>query len=557
MKNMDVSNESLILQFRVEGGDIVVLDIGHLELPSDISLAFKRAILAHLGHTALSTKRQAFLALKKFSVFLIEERLELIRPLPKNILHSFRDWLVINYKVHAAKNTMLMVTSLLAWCRRNVPGILHKETGFIVPRIFVPLPMKQKTIDGDALKNILSACYAEIEVVEANIAFGKRLFAGEVRDSDERRKASYLLQLLDQGCGDIPEYAVCRKNRKNIRLVDEFGGIVKLNKLLWLSSECVFPFYLAILIQTSGNPEAILRLEQDCISPHPLRNDLENLKWEKGRSRKEQRVDFPTGKKWSSPSIIRLLMELTASSRLRCAEWEQKYLFLTRCRGGTFGRFGLSNLNLQLHSFIKRNQLPQFTLRSLRASGAVAHHRAGGSMESAKSRLNHMSLGTTAIYTDTDDLAEKHDQVIRKFQGELVRISLRKPSQDTQTFLIADAVTNGADTVFGFRCKDPYNGIASGSKPGSLCKQFMKCATCPGALIPLDDVKTAARLLDAYEALNVARARATTEGWWQRYKALYESTYLILQNELIPAIDKKVKERALTLSNSALIPWIE
>jgi hypothetical protein len=85
-------------------------------------------------------------------------------------------------------------------------------------------------------------------------------------------------------------------------------------------------------------------------------------------------------------------------------------------------------------------------------------------------------------------------------------------------------------------------GIGKGAKKGQLCEQFHRCATCPGALIILDDVRIVARLMRAHNELLVAKQRSLAEGWWPRYEVYYLPTLKIIETEILSAVTEDVKK---------------
>ncbi|HKU28270.1 MAG TPA: hypothetical protein VJQ54_22575, partial [Candidatus Sulfotelmatobacter sp.] len=110
---------------------------------------------------------------------------------------------------------------------------------------------------------------------------------------------------------------------------------------------------------------------------------------------------------------------------------------------------------------------------------------------------------------------------------------------------------------FGFGCKDPFAGLAPGSEPGRMCLQFFRCATCPGALIPVDDIRVVARLLSASEALRQARQQSIREGWTMRFEVMYGPVQAILDQEILPILGEAIVERARQLVDTNRLPWIE
>ncbi|MEM8511682.1 hypothetical protein RCH14_000973 [Massilia sp. MP_M2] len=177
-------------------------------------------------------------------------------------------------------------------------------------------------------------------------------------------------------------------------------------------------------------------------------------------------------------------------------------------------------------------------------------------MESARLRLNHKDARTTQIYTPLSDRADEHAKVIRKYQGQLIKMSLEYGKKDDGPHN-KNSEDKPAQTVFGFGCKDPFAGIARESAKGKLCMNFAGCATCPGAIVVLDDVNSVARLLASQQALINARIRALNQGWWPRYKSLYADTLRIIESDLLPRIHPDIVELASKISKNTSLPHLD
>jgi len=91
----------------------------------------------------------------------------------------------------------------------------------------------------------------------------------------------------------------------------------------------------------------------------------------------------------------------------------------------------------------------------------------------------------------------------------------------------------------------------------SLCEQFYRCATCPGALIVLDDVKIIAKLLQARKDLLEAKERAVVEGWWPRYETYYLPSLRILETEIVPAIASDLRMQAEAYAVTVPVPALD
>lgn len=82
--------------------------------------------------------------------------------------------------------------------------------------------------------------------------------------------------------------------------------------------------------------------------------------------------------------------------------------------------------------------------------------------------------------------------------------------------------------MFGFGCKDPFAGIAPGSRVGELCTNFLGCLTCPNAVIASDPT-TVARLLQARAHLCGAAAQLDPARW----EAIYAPQLRILEEDIL------------------------
>ena len=522
----------------------------------EVAAGLARALVGQFGHTSLEAQRQAWRCLRKFASFLVESRTPQTPYLPPDVLARFRDWLgTASLASSTAQSVLNVVGATLSWCYRNVPAIMSPATTLVVQGFVRSAPAPRAALGPDGLKAILAACYSEIEEVEARLSVGQRILDNRPANTAESELAALVARLLELGNGDIPLIKEIHNSRLGLgHRVNKLGGTRALVRSLWLTTEGLFPFFLAILAQTSGNPFAVLSMGRDCIRHHPLREDLERVVWLKLRSHGEQHAEFPKGRRWSAPELCRRLMALNAKLVACSPPEDQGSLFLCKRSSRDVGTMKFQMLHILLDAFIKRHGLASFDFKDLRKAGAAAHHHATGSVIAAQRRLNHRSVTTTARYTRIEDRSEAHDAVIRKFQGQLMLSAAQRPPAAT----LPNAVPAvGHETVFGFQCADPFAGVAPGSTAGSPCLQFQRCATCPGALIPLDDAQVVARLLATWRALGDARKRSLEEGWWPRFKEAYEPTRLILQDELLPAVAPAVRERAAALPTAAAMLHLE
>ncbi|MDR7332717.1 hypothetical protein [Roseateles asaccharophilus] len=550
----------------VDGGTVCLYSNGRLINTFDFTAAgFKpelanalaRAIVGQFGHTSLEAQRQSWRCLRKLSAFLNAAGVEQKPNLPHDVLSRFRDWLAVSGLASStAQSTLNVVSATLAWCYRNVPAVLSPATSLLVQGFVRTAPVVRPPLTPAELKAILAACYADIEETEAKLAAGRRIIEGRPANAEEAELAPIVSKLLELGGGDLPRLRDIFSSRVGLGTrVFKMGGTDMLLGRLWLTTEAIFPFYVAILAQTSGNPYAILAMQRGCLRDHPLREDLERVVWLKLRSHSEQHAEFPKGRTWSAPELCRRLMALNEGLLEQCIPEDRDKLFICKKKKiREVGAMKFQMMHVLLDQFIGRHQLPGFDFKDLRKAGAAAHHQATGSVVAAQRRLNHRSVVTTARYTRIEDRSDAHDAVIRKFQGQLMSGVVREGAVRDSTVKQRPA---GHETVFGFSCADPFAGVAPGSIVGKPCLQFHRCATCPGALITLDDATVVARLLATGRALDEARERSLKEGWWPRFKEAYEPTRLILQDELLPAVAPAIREKALSLPTAAAMLHLE
>lgn len=533
-----------------------VLDFDELGFTSQVTKALVRGHAALEGGHTLETQRLAWRHLRLFASALSEHPHPIGR-LPRSSLADLdRALEQTNFTEKKRASVHNTVSRMLRWCLRNFPKVIDPDTVVVATKYskYVDLPVSKDAPSEDVLKQFLAACYLEIEAVESRVEHYRALCLKPEASTD----ADLLLSILQIGRGQFATVSQMLKTPGGPALVLRIrasGGYRALASKFNVTPCDVFPFYLAILIQTSGNPQAIMNLERACIKPHPLRTDLERIHWDKGRASRQQVVDFPVSKSWAAPNLARRLMTLNQDLVSSAPVVYQRAVFLCRSNLGFITRPSWQQLHNEFVAFRQRNQLPKFDLKLFRKAGARMHHRAGRAVVAAQQRLNHVSVATTLRYTPLADRREEHDLTIHRFQGEMMKEAASSTEAVTERSNPSKAA-RPTHTVFGFECADPLAGIAPGSSRGQVCVQFQRCATCPGALIQVDDPHVVARILSARDALIDAERRAWREGWAARFVSVYEPTLQILRNEILPAISEPVLRMAERVA-SIPIPVLE
>jgi len=101
--------------------------------------------------------------------------------------------------------------------------------------------------------------------------------------------------------------------------------------------------------------------------------------------------------------------------------------------------------------------------------------------------------------------------------------------------------------MFGFDCKDPFAGVAPGTRPGELCTHFLGCFTCPNAVVT-GDPACLARLLQAREHLRAASQHLHPARW----EAVYAPSLRILEEDILTRFS--ARELAAATPLTAMLP---
>ena len=516
-----------------------------------VAKSLVRAFVSLNGANTLESQRASWVLIQRFGRFALETFGRVDR-LPRESLHGFDAWLL--QKKFSGKSvgaTLNAVIRHLRWCLRNAPKAVNPRielarTPYAARVQRAEAPTDAAVPDEELIRRILVACRQEIETVKERMIAIRSL----AQSSGKNNLADLLKQLLKIGNGSLPsQKQLLSAPRGQMILLEtrQYGRLRGIQAEYYLNIDDLFPFYLAILVQTSGNPVSLLRARRNCFMDVPLRPDLERMVWDKERAGREQAIDFPKDKTWSAPNVARMLQSLNEELREFASAEDSDALFLCRNHHSRVTRPSWQALHNAFREFRRRNDLPKFDLKSLRKAGARLHHRAARSLAAAKHRLQHADERTTEKYTPLSDRREQHDKVILRFQGVLMSSILKYESPKKGGLKSKHPVLAPAETLFGFGCKDPLSGVAPGSKSGETCLLFFQCATCPGAIIVVDDPACVARLLRSHDQLLQEHSRALKEGWSARFEQMYGPTLSILRSSVLPAISSHTLEKAREL----------
>jgi len=530
------------------------LELRKFKIARKIEAEIARGFIALYGAAVMGGIRIAMRSIRRLLESVSKEASSNIDVFPVDTLQRY----IASIKILKLGNSAFVSSihaprKILSWLQRNgtcVPARLD----FIIedlPRVD-DKGGQAKISEGD-LKRIIELCFESIEKIENRL---EKLMPIMGRDSSPEGVVTS--KVLKLGKGKFVKFAELRKIGVSDRLfreITEVGGYRHLIARTKLNLNDVFVFYLALLCLTGANPEGFMYMTNEDIVPHPMRKDLERVYWDKERAGREQYQDFPAKKQWSAPELIRRCLKLNAGMRSQEDCYQPNMVFVCWTRVGAPRVPSKQSLHNCLNDFIKENGLPEFDFRDLRVINAKVHHKAGGSILAAKRKLNHKQISTTEIYTPLSDISNLHDAKIYRYQGSFIDESfsgiegLKVGGQSPSSRI--------AQSIFGFGCKDPLSGIAPSSQPGVLCLQFTQCATCPGAIVPIDDIEVVSRLLAAEKKLTLTLEKAKSEGWLSRFKTLYEPTLMILREQILPKVPDLAKELAAQRSQYISFPAID
>ena len=525
-----------------------VIDFRSLGLPQDVRSALTDAFWNHVGPRQPSAITFQWHHLRAFGRFVAETgSVHQVADLDRTLLLRYIEWLGQQrtaagtpWTKSTRAVTYTVLRKLLQWLERCRPGLIKP-----INYPYNPFPGRRreaqhrKRLSVQHLRAILRACEKDIQDSRA-----LRLKVAEERQSARANNAprfasrGALLEYIDTHCGGIIPPAKSVQFWKLERALAAHGGTRQIAPCLYPTSEALMPYYIAILIHTAGNPESIAALRTDCLHPIPLLDDREMLIWEKARASTLQRRTFRRDAPFDPPALVREILEWTTRLRRPVAAPLRNRLFLYKGPGDVTS-LGPTNLVYARRRFLQRHQLPDFELAAIRPSVLTAFYRASGDLSQVRTIANHAHLSTTVAYVESPEVQAQNRIRVATLQSAFLG-HVRDPSasagltaaQRQQCALsatrYAQIPAGEAVSMFGFSCKDPFSGVAPGTRAGELCTNFLGCLTCPNAILTHDE-RTLARLLQARDHLRVASCEIHPARW----AAIYAPQLQILEQDIL------------------------
>jgi len=356
----------------------MLVDFSSLHLPAELSRALADAFWNQVGVRAAPTVRTYWHHMRIFGRFVAETQVvNSISDVGTTLLVRYIEWLNKQrsqegkpWSKGTRYSTYTTLRTLLLWVLQNRPGVLG-EIEFPLN----PFPWKNRDVErvskipAQDLRAILRACERDITDSRAvRDEAEKEIAASRISATDSIHTRGDLLRFIDERYGGIvPPWRVVH-SRGHCALqqaLAKHGYGRRIERYLYPQAESIFAYYLAILIHSAGNPEAIAALEVDCVQPIPLLDDRELLVWSKPRASALQRRSFRNLDSFEPPMLVRELLQWTQRLRPHAAVADRHSLFLYKSTQGV-SALSMPMIKQLDARFVTRHRLPHFTFASIR-----------------------------------------------------------------------------------------------------------------------------------------------------------------------------------------------
>ena len=548
-------------------------DLGKLGLPTDVTMLLADAFRNHHAASSSETHRHCWMALRVFARFAIEDGHVLSAgDLTTAMVGRYIAWLDRQiagqtnkpWSKGARANVLMQLRQMIDWTKRRHPARLPSRIDFpwrVWPNRTADT---RPRLGGENLKAILRACYEEIDEAWGRFEAGQTILAtsGPV-DGVDPELCDLVRALARVNDGVLPSRTLAIRSQVNISAVNRHGGLRHLGGYLHLTGETVVAFFIAIAIQTAGNPDALRLITRDCQVAHPLDEHRIIVEWAKPRAgakvKRAQRRSFDRRRRHAAPNLIDRLLAMTAPLVSRVSRQDRNRLFLVKSeKKDAVTLIAEATLSHALKPFIKRSNariaiwnkaaperarqlLPDFAAVLLRGSVATEYYKAsGGDIVATQDVLNHARADTTELYIKGPQTRRIQRETIARLQelmlGWIVGAKVNCEDRALRDWI---ALASNATVPFSHDCLNPVAGTAPDSIAGRVCRHFGGCLRCPGLVIPIN-VEHMARILQAIGELERARERLDP----RRFELLYASSLRILVDDILPDFPQSLRAEA-------------
>jgi len=585
--NLDQAPDAIVVFRDGWGGVTKRYDLGRLGLPSGVAMLLADAFRHHHAASSRDTQRHCWMALRAFARFVAEDGLVLsVDDLTSAMVGRYVAWLDRQiggqtkqpWSKSSRANVLMQLRQMIDWTKRRHPSRLPARIDFpwrVWPNRNADT---RPRLGGGHLKAILRACYEDIDEAWDRFETGRKILAtsGPV-DGVDPELCGLVRALAVADDGVLPSRTEAIRSGINISAVNRHGGLRPLGGYLHLTGETVAAFFIALAIQTAGNPDALRLITRDCQVAHPLDEHRILVEWAKPRAgakvKRAQRRSFDRRRRYAAPNLIDRLLAMTAPLAARASRQDHDRLFLVKSeKKNTVTLIANGTLSHALKPFIKRSNariaiwnkaapervrpfLPDFAAVLLRGSVATEYYKAsGGDIVATQDVLNHVRADTTELYVKGPQTRRIQHETIARLQ-ELMLGWIVGPKADTEDQVQRDCIALASDATapFSHDCLNPAAGIAPGSTAGRVCRHFGGCLRCPGLVIPID-AEHMARVLRAKKELERARERIDP----RRFELLYAPSLRILTDDILPDFPQSLHAEAeRRMSTLPTLPALE
>ena len=564
-----------VVVFRDAWGEVAKrFELDDLGLPADVTMLLGAAFTGHHAGLSHDTQRSCWRSLKIFATFAHEDGgIATAADLNSAMVGRYMAWLDRQpgqqgrgWSAPARANLLSALRQLIDWTKRHAPERLPSRIDFPYNPYPLRSPEPRRKLDEAVLKSILQAAYEEIDEAWERLEIGRRILAtrGAV-DGVDAQLCRFVRAIAKAGNGVMP---AAKEIAIGGSTLNRLGGLRMLAGYLHLTAEHLPAFFLAIAIQTAGNPDALRRLRRDCQSPHPLDEHRVMIDWGKPRAgvkvKRAQRRSFDRRRPYAAPNLIDRLIEMTAPLAAQARPQDHDLLFLTKSeKTNCVGLVPMETLGNGVKRFIvranariviwnraaperRREPLPDFAAAFLRGSAATQVYTASqGDLIAAQALLNHARIDTTERYVRGPEARRVQIETIARAQALMIGWVMGETDGKADAAREPTRVT----VPFGHDCLSPL----AGDRPGKPCSRLGACLRCPGLVIPLD-AEHLARILQAIEALEAARLSLDPARW----ALIYGPSHRILVNDILPDFPGRLRDDARSImANLPALPVLE
>jgi hypothetical protein len=544
-----------------------------------------------LGGHSFETRSSKLYALRKFNQFLDWRaegagNISSTREITSDILLEYQLWLrsVCNISAKSAHYYYENLTRPLKVLRTHKPEIFLPDSEFPASE-FMPAryePSNKPAISLEELEKVAVAALKEVIQIRENHARAKKLLSkGEGRlhkfppGSHRTLRWTTLADLLfylvnDVGINSSPPYYVTENLRRNG--LPSFNSV--LNMYAPVSDRSLIPFLVLLFIRSAINVDSLYRLRRDCLCEHPLPLGLTILNFDKPRagSARNKTIPFPTHQRNGVTDLIQFLTEYTAPWVPFARETEKDALLLFKSPGNGENEVRSPGANFAmrgLKSFIKQNNLPDFTFDQIRPAIATLIYYQTRDIFRVQRLLCHVDVTLTINYIKQEVVRRQHDIQIHDaiesifsllldapervgkpavFVQEIESVLRSKVSEGEVSPHQAEIIRNGGCSTGFARCRDPRDSPLPGELKGRVCRQLHKCVFCPNAWVFEEDLPKVIYFRDGL----LADRKNLTESNWDE---LHGDAYREVTEEILPSFSSKVVEEATAKARDMFQPY--